>query len=197
MTAPAPQPDPVLPLVARGEAGAADALLERYGGLVWSLACRMTATREEAEDAVQEIFVEVVRSSRRFDPAVAGEATFVAMIARRRLVDHLRRRSRRIDAEPLAELHESDGSIAGGVALPDEDHRQHLSEEARRALAAMDRLSDAQRHVILLSAYRGLSHERIAAATGMPLGTVKAHIRRGMLRLRELLGAESAGRSAP
>jgi RNA polymerase sigma-70 factor (ECF subfamily) len=67
-----------------------------------------------------------------------------------------------------------------------------LSDEARRAAAALNQLSTEQQRVLRLSIYRGLSHERIASVTGLPLGTVKTHARRGLMRIRDLLQAESA-----
>ncbi|MFM8699347.1 MAG: RNA polymerase sigma factor, partial [Phycisphaerales bacterium] len=91
----------ILHMVARGESGAMQACMDRFGGLVWSLARRVTRSTAEADDAVQEIFVDLWRSSSRFDPSIANETTFVAMIARRRLIDRGRRRQRRPDAATL------------------------------------------------------------------------------------------------
>ena len=91
---------PILERVARQEPGAVDEMMKRFGGLVWSLARRSCPDATEAEDAVQEIFVEIWRTAGRFDSSIAGEATFVAMIARRRLIDRTRRRTRR--PQPVA-----------------------------------------------------------------------------------------------
>ena len=90
----APPVTNVLHRVAAGDRAAVRECLARYGGLVWSLVRRSTSDAAEAEDAVQEIFVDVWQSASRFDPAVASEATFIAMIARRRLIDRARRRNR-------------------------------------------------------------------------------------------------------
>ena len=84
----------LLPRVAAGDAAAVDLVLERYGSLVWSLATRGLRDRPSAEDAVQEIFLDVWRSAGRFDPARGAEAVFVATIARRRIADAQRKRSR-------------------------------------------------------------------------------------------------------
>ena len=84
----------ILQRVARADAAAVDECLNAYGGLVWSLARRLCRKHEDAEDAVQEIFVEIWRKAEKFDPDVASESTYITMIARRRLIDRFRRRSR-------------------------------------------------------------------------------------------------------
>ncbi len=154
------------------------ACLDRYGALVWSLARRMSPSVQDAEDAVQEIFVDLWQSAVRFDPALATEAGFVAMIARRRLIDRIRRRQRRSDTEPLPEVLAEPVGASGP--------RQEVCAEAALAARAMEQLRPEQR-VALLLACQGLSHEEIAAATGMPLGTVKTHVRRGLSRVRQAL----------
>jgi len=173
--------EPLLQRVARGDQEAVRACLDRFGGLIWSLARRMTPTHAEAEDAVQEIFVEIWKNAYRYDPSVASETAFVAMIARRRLIDRRRRATRQLDKNGLPEAEPA-------AAQPNEmaaDDR----EVANAAMSAMSRLSDEQQRVLRLSLVQGLSHERIAGATGLPLGTVKTHARRGLIRLRELLSA--------
>ncbi|MBL8761352.1 MAG: sigma-70 family RNA polymerase sigma factor [Phycisphaerae bacterium] len=173
--------EPLLQRVARGDEAAVRACLDRFGGLVWSLARRMTPTHAEAEDAVQEILVEVWKSAHRYDPGVASESAFVAMIARRRLIDRRRRAGRRLDKNGLPETEPAASEPTEVTA----DER----EAAGTAMLAMSRLSDEQQRVLRLSLVRGMSHERIAGATGLPLGTVKTHARRGLIRLRELLGS--------
>lgn len=93
--------DSILHRVAAGQSQAFEQCLDRFGGLVWSLARRFCPTTAEAEDAVQEIFIDLWRSASRFDEAVSSEVTFVAMIARRRLIDRQRRLGRRPRSEPL------------------------------------------------------------------------------------------------
>ena len=173
--------EPLLDRVASGGAGSAEALLDRYGGLVWSLARRFCADRAEAEDAVQEIMVEVWKSVKqgRFDASKGSETTFVATIARRRLIDRLRRR--RIKTSELV----SDVASAKSVPTP----ANELTEEARAASEVLEKLSESQQTAIRLSVLHGLTHEEVAQATGMPLGTVKTHIRRGLIRMREMLAS--------
>ena len=180
------QDQPILPAIAAGHPAAAEALLDRYGGLIWSLSRRMSPTPADAEDAVQDVLVELVRSAHRFDASVAGEATFIAMIARRRLVDRVRKRGRD-RSEPATDHIQT---IEDSRAPERASNRVQFGEDANRAWKAMGELSDEQRRCISLWACHGLSHEKIARATDLPLGTIKAHISRGLIRLRKAL-AES------
>ena len=180
--------EPILERVARNEPGAVDEMMNRFGGLVWSLARRSCPTSAEAEDAVQEIFVEIWRTASRFDSSIAGEATFVAMITRRRLIDRTRRRSRRPESVALTE--------SSPAPEPNNDDLE-IAEEAGVASEAFEKLRPEQQKVLRLAIHHGRSHEQIAATTGMPLGTVKTHARRGLIRLRQLLeGSGLQGLSA-
>jgi RNA polymerase sigma-70 factor (ECF subfamily) len=170
--------------VAAGEATAVEECLRAYRGLVWSLARRLAANPSDAEDAVQEVFIDLWQSAGRFDPAKASEATFVATIARRRLIDRHRRQGRQPDAGTLP-----DESLMPAQETPD---RVELDDEAARAQAGLAQLRADERQILELSIYQGLSHRQIAAQVDLPLGTVKTHSRRGLQRLRSLLGVERA-----
>lgn len=164
--------------IAEGEAGAVAQLMERYSSLLWSLTRGMVAT-EAAEDLVQEIFVQLWRQAERYDPRIASEATFITMIARRRIIDHQRRVGRR----PAPE------EISVDVSIVDAElERPDIEDEARIALEALRELKPDQQLVLKLSIVDGLSHSQIADRTGMPLGTVKSHARRGLEKVRTLLG---------
>src|SRR6478672_262781 len=91
----------LLPQVAQGNPVAIRACLDRYGGLVWGIARRFFGANADAEDAVQEAFLDLWRSAGRYDPKVSSEPVFVALIARRRFIDRRRRTQRRLDTEPL------------------------------------------------------------------------------------------------
>jgi RNA polymerase sigma-70 factor (ECF subfamily) len=184
-------PADILPLVARGQPGAPEECLRRYGDLVWSLVRRLArgSSSAEAEDAAQEIFVDLWRSAARFDPAVASEPAFVVMIARRRLIDRLRRRSRRPAEQALiegADPSASSSEPAAGAAV---------IEEARLALDAIRELGAEQQRCVRLAVQQGLTHVQVAEVTGLPLGTVKTHVRRGLIRVREKLEARKGGRA--
>lgn len=181
--------DSLLHLVASGDSQAVRALEDRYRGLVWSLVRRFCFEPADAEDAMQEIFIDLWRSAHRFDPTVASEATFVAMIARRRLIDRRRRAGRAATTTPLTEAVRT-------PAAPPAPHADEVQEQVRAARQALSTLRPAQQEVLRLSLYQGLSHERIAEATGLPLGTVKTHVRRGLMRVREILAQQSQGPAA-
>lgn len=175
---------PVLPNVAAGQPEAIEECLNRYGGLVWSLARRNCPDEQTAEDAVQDVFIKLWQVADRFDPNLASEATFVAMIARRRLIDLYRKRrgSSSIAMDPEAlEMQEDTQADAAS--------RAELNDDARKAESFLSQLPVQQQHVIRLSVYDGLSHTRIAEATGLALGTVKTHIRRGLGELQRRLFA--------
>ncbi len=178
----------LLQRVAAGDAEAPRELIDRYGGLVWSLARRFSFSQSDAEDAVQEVFTDVWKSAPRFNEAVASEATFIAMIARRRLIDRRRRSGREHGASALIEQRD------GALERISPQRRSELSEEASKATKAIETLRPEQQRVLRLSIYYGVSHERIAEATGMPLGTVKTNIRRGLAAVREILDVEQQPR---
>jgi RNA polymerase sigma-70 factor, ECF subfamily len=167
---------PLLVRVATGDEVAFRECLSRYARVVWSIVRRFAAT--DAEDAVQEIFLDLWRSAARFDPSIASEIGFVAMIARRRVIDHQRTQRRRLRIE---QLERATCKFADASRLADS------FLEAQHAARALQSLRLEQRQVLVLSMCHGLSHGEIAAHTGMPLGTVKAHARRGLLSLRAAL----------
>lgn len=177
----------VLPSVAKGDSAAVQRCIDRYGALVWALARRYLGDHAEAEDAVQEIFIAIWENAARFDPALAGETTYVAMIARRRLIDRLRASKRGDRGAPTVAAAEIEAQIADPRASPD---RVEASLDLQRVSRALGTLGAGQREAILLALAHGLSHREVAEATGQPLGTVKAHIRRGLGRLRDLLHPE-------
>jgi RNA polymerase sigma-70 factor, ECF subfamily len=170
----------ILHRINQGDKTAVQDCLSKYGGLVWSLARRMSPSQEDAEDAVQEIFVDIWKNAQRFDAAQSSETTFIAMIARRRLIDRLRHAKRRISTDSLEDIATEPQNRA--------DEQLQTSIEAKDAARALGQLRPEQRRVLQLSIVQGLSHQEISDATGIPLGTVKTHARRGLLQVREFLG---------
>ncbi|MBA4029103.1 MAG: RNA polymerase subunit sigma-24 [Planctomyces sp.] len=165
-------------------------MIARYGGLVHALARRFCHQSAEIDDAVQDIFLAVWRSAPRYDPALGSEETFVAMVARRRLIDRQRRAMRR----PAPVMGMDLGASVGRPLTEDEAAPSEPGDIGQRALRLLESLRPEQQTVLRLSICRGLSHEEIAALLGMPLGTVKTHVRRGLIALRERLADEGVTR---
>lgn len=183
--------DPVLIRVARGDALALRECIDQFGSLIWSIARRLTRTHADAEDAVQEIFTDIWRSAARFDPAQGSEKVFVATIARRRLIDRLRRAGRHATTELTDEME--------SLAWSDPGTHAETCAEAQAAAQAVMQLRPEQRKVLELGLLQGLSHSEIAEALQMPLGTVKTMMRRGLLRVRQIMGlnADSLDEAQP
>lgn len=172
--------DTLLPKIAAGDPNAVENFLRRHSHMVWGLARRFCRSAEDAEDATQEIFVDVWKSAARYDANAGSEVTFLMTIARRRLIDRARRQGRR----PSADLLE-DASILPAPQVAD---RAEFHDEVHRAQDALAQLRPEQREVLDLALGQGRTHQEISAAIGIPLGTVKSHARRGLIRLREMLG---------
>src|SRR5512135_1057754 len=183
-----PGPQPLLVRASTGDQAAVRECMARFGPVVWGLARRMSPSRLAAEDAVQEIFLDLWVNGARYDPALGTEETFVAVVARRRLIDRRRKALRRPVTQSIDAAGGGDGVLETG-----HDGGIETSAEAALAARAVGELRPEQREVRRLSVAEGLTHDEIASRTGMPLGTVKAHARRGLLRIRKLLLGEDTG----
>ncbi len=177
--------DLLLPRVARGEADALQACIARYSALVWSLAKKLSRDAAALEDLVQEIFIDIWKSAKDFDPARGSEITFIAIIARRRVID----RQRQVSRTPKLEGVDAASASGDEPGYSEVD----MGDEAHRAHAVLATLKPEQRRLILMSVVDGLTHQEIAATTGIPLGTVKSHIRRGLEQTEQVLRASRGG----
>lgn len=173
-------------LLAELAAGQTQALAELYrrrGGALLGLLVRMLDDEREAEEVLQDTFVQLWRRARHYDAAKAGPLTWMILVARGLALDRLRQRSRQ--SALLGRYHlETDGV---GPDLETGFTHTTATETARRVSGALSGLPPEQREAIELAFYRGCTQEEIARATGEPLGTIKARIRRGMLTLRQRL----------
>ena len=158
-------------------------LYETMAGRVYGLALRITRQVQTAEEVTEDCFWQVWRQAPRFDPARGAAVAWIMTIARSRALDALRRAE---TTEPLG-----DERLANIEAEHGNDPQDLLDavEKQHRLHAALRDLEPLPRQLVALAFFRGLSHEEIAAQMGLPLGTVKSHIRRALLRLRELLGS--------
>ena len=161
---------------------ALEELCQQYWTPLYVFARSTGKSKEDAEDAVQEIFISLWKSAERFDPSKSSETTFVAMIARRRLIDLNRKKqtaSRAIPSQPL--------DTSEPAMVSDPTAQVELSDDASEALRVLNELPSDQQQAIKLSVYNGLTHIQIAEKMSLPLGTVKTHIRRGLVKVREKL----------
>lgn len=165
--------------------------LDTYGGLVWSIVTRRCRNRTDAEEVVQEVFLDVWRSAARFNPSVAKETTFIAMITRRRLIDRARKMARSVSPQSF--------DVESDSAQPQPEGRDanaalqvEIADEAAVVRRKMNDLRPEEKSVLEMAIVGGLSHAQIAEKISLPLGTVKTHARRGLIRLRELLAGSSA-----
>lgn len=175
--------DSVLTRIAEGDSRALRECIDQFGSLIWSIARRLTRTRADAEDAVQEIFTDIWRSAARFDPKQGSEKLFVATIARRRLIDRLRRLSHQGTTASTDELET--------LTWADPGVHAETCAEAQTAARAVMQLRPDQRQVLELGLLQGLSHSEIADTLKVPLGTVKTMMRRGLIQVRELMGVDA------
>jgi RNA polymerase sigma-70 factor (ECF subfamily) len=171
-------PPAILPQIAAGEPRAMEECITRYGSLVWAIARRSISDTSEAEDLVQEVFTEIWKKAASFDPSIASESTFVGMIARRRAIDFLRRIGRRPGFEALDALDSFPQPVSETSSVVCD------AEAVRSSLAS---LPDDTRQLFHLFFDDGFTHPEIAEKTGLPLGTVKTRLRRGLITLREQL----------
>jgi len=177
--------------VARGEREAFAGLYDRHASLVLAFATRLLGARSDAEDLLQEVFLQVWRQAGDYDPSRGSPEAWLLTITRSRGIDKLRSRRRRGESErPADEAGPAEGE--GGVVQSGESQA-----EARLTVAtALGELPEPQRRVLELAYLDGLTQTEIAERLREPLGTVKTRMRTALERLRGLagrLGAPAGG----
>lgn len=169
----------ILTRIAVGDETAVNDCINQYGNLIWALAKKYTPKQEDAEDAVQEIFMEIWQNAARYDSSKASESTFISIIARRRLIDRLRKIYRRPVIQSIEDVFETAPNVF--------ESQLNTKIRANQAIEAMKDLRSEQREMMMLNIYDGMSHGEISQKLNVPLGTVKTHIRRGFKRVREVI----------
>ena len=177
---PSQSKESVLAQVARRDPDSLDYCIERYGNLIWSLARRYSPSQADAEDAVQEIFLELWQKADRFNPGMSAETTFVTMIARRRLIDRYRKQSRSLETTSAENDLDAAPDMSGAASA-------ELIDEAAKATRCLDGLVSNQRDILRRSIHEGKSHSQISVELQIPLGSVKSFARRGLIQLRQCM----------
>ncbi|HEV8367003.1 MAG TPA: sigma-70 family RNA polymerase sigma factor [Pyrinomonadaceae bacterium] len=181
------QPNDVdlLKAIARQDESALAELYDRYRVILFGLLVRILNSREEAEDVLQEVFLQVWRRAADFDENRGRPFTWLVTLARSRGIDRLRSLGAR---ERVA--------IAGAREPSDEvsDAAVDAFKSEQRSLVntALAQLPDEQKRPLMLAYFEGLTQSEIATELGAPLGTVKTRMRAGLMKMRELIGNQSA-----
>ena len=168
----------LLDRVRHGDEAAMAVLFDRYSKVVYSVSLRVLREPASAEDVLQEIFMQVWRNPGAFLETKGSLGGWLAVVARNRSIDTLRRR------RPTDQVEEV--NLASSFNLADEAERNNMMERAR---AAITHLPAEQRKTLEMAFFDGLTHTEIAEMTGDPLGTVKTRIRSALLTLRKAFGA--------
>ena len=169
-------------IAARDEAALAQ-LYDRYRTILFGLLMRILNNREEAEDVLQETFLQVWRKAADFDESRGRPFTWLVTLARSRGIDRLRTLASR---ERVAEA----GAREVSEEISDAATDALRSEQRGLVSDALAKLPDEQKRPIMLAYFDGLTQSEIAMRLGAPLGTVKTRMRTGMIRLRELLAGQ-------
>ena len=175
----------LLSAIAGGAVWAMDSLYQRYSRILYSLAYRMVADHQIAEDLIQEAFLAVWRRSTSFSPQSGAARSWLISILHHRAIDHLRkvrRRSSSMQEAPLEEI-----ELDETTAVSDVWEEAWRSLQSTQVRAALMKIPTEQRMVIELAYFQGWTHTEIAEGTQTPLGTVKARMRLGLNHLKRAL----------
>ena len=155
-------------------------IYDRHAGLVYGIALKILGNSQEAEDLTQDVFLSIARSS-SYEPTRGSLRTFIAILTRSRAIDRVRSRSN--THKVLGQWQDNQQQTATEAPF-EQVSRSEQSQEVRDALA---QLPDPQQQILQMAYYDGLSQSEIAKQLQIPLGTVKARARRGLLKLRQTL----------
>jgi RNA polymerase sigma-70 factor (ECF subfamily) len=170
--------------VARGDELSFARVYDRYGPILLGLLLRILRSRAEAEDVLQEVFLQVWQRAHSFDPARGRAFTWLVTLARSRAIDRLRSVDSR-ERAARASVEEAPPTVSGEWA----DTAALRAERADAVRQALAELPEEQRQVLLLAYLEGMSQSEIAAAKNQPLGTVKTRTRSALRKLSESLRA--------
>jgi RNA polymerase sigma-70 factor (ECF subfamily) len=171
--------------IGRRDQSAFSALYDRLSGPLFSLAFKMLGDASDSQDALQEVFVQIWSRASTYDPEKSSVFSWAVLLTRSRAIDRLRARDRRLRVvvESTAENTVAEATDASTVESAADTANK--KDEAAHVRSLLNNLPEDQRQAIELAFFGHRTHHEIAAQLGQPLGTVKARIRRGLLKLRE------------
>ena len=175
----------LLALDADGDEPAFAELYRRVAPAVFGLVTKVVRDPAQAEEVTQEVFVELWRTSPRFDPARGTARSWIMTCAHRRAVDRVRSAERAARRDDLA------GRRDQGRPYDEVVEQVETSLQREHVRRSLDVLTDLQREAVVLAYYGGHTHREIAELLGVPSGTVKTRLRDGLLRLRDHLGVSA------
>jgi RNA polymerase sigma-70 factor, ECF subfamily len=174
--------------IGRRDQSAFSALYDRLSGPLYSLTVKMLGDPAEAQDALQDVFLQIWSRAGTYDPEQSSVFSWAVLLTRSRVIDRLRARGRRLRVVVgSSEDKDKTTDVADASTVQSAADTAEKSDEAARVRSVLNNLPTEQREAIELAFFGDLTHHEIAARLGQPLGTVKARIRRGLLKLREQL----------
>lgn len=173
----------LLRAVARGDESAFARVYDRYSPILLGLLLRILRSRAEAEDVLQEVFLQVWQQARSFDESRGRAFTWLVTLARSRAIDRLRA----VDSRERAAQRSAEDGLPAAQTLVLADDDAIRAERAEAVRGALGELPEEQRQVLVLAYLEGMSQSEIAAAKNQPLGTVKTRTRAGLKKLSESL----------
>jgi RNA polymerase sigma-70 factor, ECF subfamily len=160
-------------------------LYDRYARIIYTIAYKILGSKEESEEIVIDVFNQVWKTSASYNPAKSRVDTWLFMIARSRALDRLRILARKTKVHLAC----ADAAVLSPQSSTPDEHLL-ITERCDRLKIALNQLPAAQKEVLELAYYNGLTHGEIAATTGKSLGTVKTRIRLGLSKLKSILAPE-------
>jgi RNA polymerase sigma-70 factor (ECF subfamily) len=171
--------------IGRRDQSAFSALYDRLSGPLYSLTVKMLGDPVEAQDALQDVFLQIWSRAETYDPEQSSVFSWAVLLTRSRVIDRLRARGRR--SRVVVASTDDTPTAADASTVESAADTAEKSDEAARMRDVLSNLPSEQREAIEMAFFEHLTHHEIAARLGQPLGTVKARIRRGLLKLREQL----------
>ena len=178
----------LLERIATRERAAFEQLYSRYANILYATAMKFLKEDADAQDVVQDVFIQIWDKAKLYDPAKGKPLTWALTMTRNRSIDRIRAIQRRTR---LRDDFEKETVVDESASLREALSGVDASEKSQILRDAVGRLSPEQKKVIELAFFGGLTQSEVADRLGEPLGTVKARARRGLMKLKEILGPQS------